>query len=185
MLPSLVSPSTPLQFKSEAWAHRTKTRGKTSLLHSAQVKSTHLLPFCWRTRLACSRSMCTSLVTKECPSPWLKGGEISPTVIWEPSTLARTGWALEPCIAALANTSSAGFHHLINTKRSTEPKVVGISPQYCGWCGSDSHLEKTGSIQYFARSPNTSVTFRLQPSENPLLSRPFVKTGALKVSSDW
>lgn len=75
MLHSLVSPSTQLWFKSETRLHHKKTEGKLHY-YTEQTSKTHLLPFCWRTLLACSGSMCTSLVTKECPSPWLKGGEI-------------------------------------------------------------------------------------------------------------
>lgn len=53
---------------------------------------THLLPFCWRILFACSGSTCTSLVTKECPSPWLgREEESSLSLIWDWSQLARRG----------------------------------------------------------------------------------------------
>lgn len=45
-----------------------------------------------------------------------------------------------------------------------------------------TRLEKTGSIQYFGWSPNTSATFRPKPREKPLLSGPLAKTGALNAS---
>lgn len=42
--------------------------------------------------------------------------------------------------------------------------------------------EKTGNSQYFDWSPKTSAKFRLKPKENPFLSGPLMKTGALKAS---
>lgn len=49
------------------------TKLTENFIPGSERKYTHLLPFCWRILFACSGSMCTSLVTKECPSPWLKG----------------------------------------------------------------------------------------------------------------
>lgn len=80
-----------LNFTAQNWR-------KTSLLDCREIKCTHLLPFCWRTLFACSGSMCTSLVTKECPSPWLKGREIKSEFELRPSQFARTGCALELCM---------------------------------------------------------------------------------------
>lgn len=39
-----------------------------------------------------------------------------------------------------------------------------------------------GKIQFFASSPKTCATFRLQPREKPFLSGPLEKTGALNAS---
>lgn len=51
-------------------------RRETLLFHFRENNSAHLLLFSWRMLFACSGSMCTNLVTKECPSPWLKQTEI-------------------------------------------------------------------------------------------------------------
>lgn len=117
-------------------------------------KDTSILPFCWRTVFACSGSMCTNLVTNECPSPWLKTYKQHMAWIWGQFDLFVLFF----------------WRNFFN--------------EWFPMCIVDLlHLEKMGQIQYLAWSPNTSTTFRRKPREKPFLSGPFGKTGALKASA--